>query len=118
MSAVRTDLTVIKNALLAPNPGIFLRESAKEALERIREHIAFDRTQREFMEADLVALAEGKPVRTALAEAVRVKIDALEVAGKEADERREAEEAASPGHVCGLTGYNPMIDPPCPGCAL
>lgn len=21
-----------------------------------------------------------------------------------------------PGHVCGLSGYNPMIDPPCPGC--
>src|SRR5688500_18895944 len=19
-------------------------------------------------------------------------------------------------HVCGLTGFNPMIDPPCPGC--
>jgi hypothetical protein len=22
----------------------------------------------------------------------------------------------SPKHVCGLTGYNPMIDPPCPAC--
>lgn len=22
----------------------------------------------------------------------------------------------SPEHVCGLQGYNPMIDPPCPGC--
>ena len=21
-----------------------------------------------------------------------------------------------PDHVCGLTGYNPMIDPECPGC--
>jgi hypothetical protein len=24
--------------------------------------------------------------------------------------------ALSPEHVCGLQGYNPMIDPPCPGC--
>ena len=24
--------------------------------------------------------------------------------------------ATAPEHVCGLTGYNPMIDPPCPGC--
>jgi hypothetical protein len=23
---------------------------------------------------------------------------------------------AKPEHVCGLTGYNGMIDPPCPGC--
>lgn len=27
-----------------------------------------------------------------------------------------ATEIKSPEHVCGLQGYNPMIDPPCPGC--
>jgi hypothetical protein len=117
MSGVRNDRVIISNALLAPNPGIFLRESAKEALQRVKEHIAFDRTQREFLAADLVALAEGKPVKTALAEAVAANIKRLEAEGKAKDERAEAEEAATPGHVCGLSGYNPMIHPPCPGCA-
>lgn len=30
-----------------------------------------------------------------------------------------AEQNKSPRveHVCGLSGYNPMIDPPCPACA-
>ena len=26
-------------------------------------------------------------------------------------------ERRKPEHVCGLTGYNPMIDERCPGCA-
>ena len=28
----------------------------------------------------------------------------------------EAEKRPPNDHVCGLMGYNPMIDPPCPGC--
>jgi hypothetical protein len=76
--STRADLKAIADVLNASTPpGIFAKEAARAALGRIKEHIAFDRTQREYLAADLVALAEGKPVRTALAEAVRVKMGAL-----------------------------------------
>ena len=33
-----------------------------------------------------------------------------------AERAAEAEGALAPSHVCGLSGYNGMIDPPCPAC--
>ena len=37
------------------------------------------------------------------------------------ERKPSAETSGKPGtearHVCGLAGFNPMIDPPCPGCA-
>lgn len=85
-TAIKADLATIASALESTNPGVFLREAAKTALGRIKEHIAFDRTQREFLAADLVALAEGKPVHTALAAAVEKKIEALRNVEREREE--------------------------------
>lgn len=72
---MKTDLKTIGDALESLNPGIFLREAARAALGRVKEHIAFDRTQREFMAEDLKALAEGKTVKTDLAKAVEARIE-------------------------------------------
>lgn len=78
MSTIKEDLNTIAAAIANSNPGFMLREAAKAALGRVREHIAFDRTQREYMEADFKALAEGQPVKTALAKAVEARIEALQ----------------------------------------
>jgi hypothetical protein len=99
VSSIKEDLRTIESALANANPGVMLREAAKTALGRIKEHVAFDRTQREFMEADFKALAEGKPVKTALAKAVEARIETLRNAerDREEDELFKSDWRAEPG---------------------
>ena len=43
--------------------------------------------------------------------------DEAERRERQAREARAQIGKLSPKHVCGLQGYNPAIDEPCPGCA-
>ena len=117
-------LNDIALALDSSNPGYLAKVVARRGLERLRTAIEaseFERMQREFLAADLAALAKGEPVKTALAAAVELRIAALveEGTAKAAKARIDVTYAtADAAHVCGLSGYNPMIDERCPGCEV
>lgn len=72
-----------------------------------REQI-INTSEREVKETSLVTLAMDK-----------LRVDMVWwPATREAwsDIQHTARKMTEPEHVCGLTGYNPMIDPPCPAC--
>jgi hypothetical protein len=102
--AVATDPLVNGGFKLAPATSVML--SAQDAaflatrLRRLCKHFNFQPPGGSEDDAQMIGMA-GSAI-------------GLMLNGRAPDEAQQAPK--DPEHVCGLQGYNGMIDPPCPGC--